>query len=294
MTVAGCGQVGRSLIEHAQSLHFNATCRSGGEAADTIRRLKARPLALNLNHRLDLKRLAKLGGRVIWLAPPQPQQPGVQALTRLSLLLAHQSKRHTLAKPVITYVSTTGVYGDTQGQWVNEITPTNAQSPRAQRRVQDEKQLREAMHSRRCRIHVLRAPGIYSESRLPFERIQKRIPALLDEQDSWSNHIHELDLARLCLHCNLKGATFQLINACDAKPLKMGDYFDKVADALGLQRVPRMSKAAIVAQVSPMVWSFMQESRRIQSLNISKTGFVLRYPSVDAFLSSKPKVIGHF
>lgn len=292
--MAGCGQVGRSLIEHAQCLHFNATCRSGGEAADTIRRLKARPLALDLNQRHDLKRLASLGGRVIWLAPPQPQQPGVQILTRFSLLLARQSSRHSLAKPVITYVSTTGVYGNTQGKWVNENTPTNAQSPRAQHRVQDEKQLRGALRALRCHIHILRAPGIYSKSRLPLERIQKRTPALLEEEDSWSNHIHELDLARLCLHCNLKQATFQLINACDANPLKMGDYFDRVADALGLQRVPRMSRAAIVAQVSPMVWSFMQESRRIQSLNLLKTGFFLRYPSVEAFLSSEPKVIGHF
>lgn len=78
-----------------------------------------------------------------------------------------------------------------------------------------------------------------------------------------------------------------MINACDAKPSKMGDYFDLVADAFQLPRPPRFSREEVKRLVSPMMWSFMSESRRIESLNQKKLGFHLRYPSVADFLKAR-------
>lgn len=198
--------------------------------------------------------------------------------------LAAARQRQLGCKPYhITYVSTTGVYGNAQGDWINERTPLNPQSDRAKRRVHAETQLRKGL-SKGLRIHLLRAPGIYGDQRLPIERIEKGTPALLAQEDSWSNHIHELDLARLSFWVNYKGKPLEIINACDAEPSKMGDYFDLVADAYGLPRPPRMTRKEVKALVSPMMWSFMAESRRIESIKQRTIGFVLRYPSVADFL----------
>ena len=221
------------------------------------------------------------------MAPPNSQTTPDNTLNKL-VLWAAARQQATNGKPFhITYVSTTGVYGNAQGEWISESTPLNPQSDRAKRRVHAESQLRTGL-SKGIQIHVLRAPGIYGNNRLPIERIEKGTPALLPEEDSWSNHIHELDLARLCYWTNYKGKAFEVINACDAKPSKMGDYFDLVADAYDLPRPPRMAREEVKSLVSPMMWSFMAESRRIESRRQRAIGFQLRYPSVADFLKHRP------
>jgi nucleoside-diphosphate-sugar epimerase len=94
-------------------------------------------------------------------------------------------------------------------------------------------------------------------------------------------------LGRLCRWVNYTGGAFEVVNACDAKPSKMGDYFDLVADAFQLPRPPRFPREQVKQMVSPMMWSFMSESRRIKSLNQKKLRFQLRYPSVADFLKAK-------
>lgn len=213
------------------------------------------------------------------MAAPDSTKQNDPTLKKLVLWAATRARSFDKPAPTITYVSTTGVYGNAQGQWINERTPLKPESERAKRRVQAENNLRRGL-TLGVSIHLLRAPGIYGHARLPIERLQNRTPALLPEEDSWSNHIHELDLARMCLWVNFKGSGFECVNACDSQPSKMGDYFDAVADAFGLPRPERLSREAVRRVVSPMMWSFMAESRRIESIRQKHLGFKLRYPSV--------------
>lgn len=220
------------------------------------------------------------------MAAPNPEPTTDSTLKKLVLWSATRAKLFNKYRPRISYVSTTGVYGNAEGQWINEYTPLNAQSDRARRRVHAEQQLRAGLQHG-VHVHLLRAPGIYGDERLPLDRLKAGLPALLPEDDAWSNHIHELDLGRLCRWVNYKGSAFEVVNACDAQPSKMGDYFDSVADAFQLPRPPRYPRDVVKQMVSPMMWSFMSESRRIKSLNQKKLGFKLRYPSVKDFLASR-------
>jgi nucleoside-diphosphate-sugar epimerase len=138
-------------------------------------------------------------------------------------------------------------------------------------------------------ISILRVPGIYALDRLPIERLQVGTPALLASEDAYSNHIHSEDLARLVCAAMYHGKPQRVINACDGGETKMGDYFDQVADAFELPRPKRLPASELQKMVSPMLWSFMRESRRVTNSRLSELKTSLRYPSVAAFLETISK-----
>ena len=91
----------------------------------------------------------------------------------------------------------------------------------------------------------------------------------------------------------LRGRPARAIHASDDSSLKMGEYFDRVADAFGLARPPRITRAQAEEQIEPTLLSFMRESRRLVNRRLKEElGVRLRYPSVDDFLheaaSGKP------
>jgi nucleoside-diphosphate-sugar epimerase len=179
------------------------------------------------------------------------------------------------------YVSTTGVYGDARGAKVWETTPLNTQTARGLRRVDAEGQLRKAAATGLLHLTILRAPGIYAQDRLPIERLKAGTPALLPEQDMWTNHIHANDLARMALAALDTTFNNRVYNAVDYSDMKMGDYFDLVADRYSLPRPPRVAREALINRVSPMMLSFMSESRRMLPKRlVNELRFKHRYTSV--------------
>ena len=97
------------------------------------------------------------------------------------------------------YISTSGVYGDCDGERVDETRAVNPQTPRAVRRVDAEQQLLAWGGRHAIPVVVLRAPGIYSAGRLPVERLMKGTPVLEERDDVYTNHIHADDLAAIAL-----------------------------------------------------------------------------------------------
>ncbi|HEX4880336.1 MAG TPA: SDR family NAD(P)-dependent oxidoreductase [Limnobacter sp.] len=276
-----------TLLKQCTGPYFTASYRAGDCAhvkRERIAATGARPMCVDLLQSRHLLRMLSVCNRIIWMAPPNTATPLDTTLRKAVLWLGTRARLLNKGRPVLTYISTTGVYGNTQGDWIDERTPVNPNSERAKRRVQAERQVRLGL-SRGVAVHVLRAPGIYGDERLPTDRLRAGTPAIVPSQDSWSNHIHEFDLARLALWVNRKTLTWALVNACDEAPTKMGDYFEAVARATGLPPPPRLSRDEVKAQVSPMMWSFMAESRRIRSRTMHRLGFKLKYPSVQAFLS---------
>jgi nucleoside-diphosphate-sugar epimerase len=131
------------------------------------------------------------------------------------------------------------------------------------------------------KVAILRAPGIYAKDRLPIERLQRGTPALASADDVYTNHIHADDLARLCALALFRARPGRVYNATDDTRMKMGDYFDLVADAFGLARPPRLARAELEKAVSPMLLSFMSESRRLDNRRIgTELRARLRYPHV--------------
>jgi nucleoside-diphosphate-sugar epimerase len=181
----------------------------------------------------------------------------------------------------VVYVSTTGVYGDRGGAATPETTPVAPRNARARRRVDAERVLRAWAVASSGKVAILRAPGIYAADRLPIERLQRGTPALASADDVYTNHIHADDLARLCALALFRAWPGRVYNASDDTRMKMGDYFDLVADALGLARPPRLARAELEKAVSPMLLSFMSESRRLDNRRLgTELRARLRYPHV--------------
>jgi nucleoside-diphosphate-sugar epimerase len=185
----------------------------------------------------------------------------------------------------LVYASTSGVYGDCGGAWIDETRPVRPENARAKRRVSAEAQLRRATQRGVLSASIVRIPGIYAGNRLPLARLRKGTPALAPADDVYTNHIHADDLAAILVLAIRRARPQRVVHASDDSELRMGDYFDRIADAFGLPRAPRVSREEAQAQLEPMMLSFMRESRRLQNTRLrDELRYTLRYPSIDDFL----------
>lgn len=228
-----------------------------------------------------LTRLAGIADAVIHSAPPPPQGSGD---SRTRNLIAILQRGKSLPRQLV-YISTSGVYGDCSGARVSETRSASAQSARAARRVDAEQRLRR--FGRRCRVSILRAPGIYAADRLPLERLHQQLPLMLHAEDIHTNHIHADDLGRACIAALARGRSNRIYNVNDDSSLAMGEWFDALADAFALPRAPRLPRAAVRRAVPPLQWSFMSESRRMDNSRMKRElRLRLRYPTVAAGISA--------
>lgn len=283
--IIGCGDIGLRVAKQLSRSHRVYALTSQQNRFQELRGVGAIPILGNLDHPESLWRLSGLAQTVIHLAPPQNSGNRDYRTRNLIRILAQGS---TAVRRLI-YISTTGVYGDHRGAKVDEITPVNPQSDRAKRRVDAEKTLRLWAPTHGVTLSILRVPGIYAADRLPIERLQAKTPALLAEEDAYSNHIHSDDLARLVCAAVYHGKPQRIINACDGSETKMGDYFDQVADAFELERPKRLPGIELQKIVSPILWSFMRESRRVTNARLRELKTPLRYQSVADFLKTISK-----
>lgn len=287
MLVIGCGDVAmRAVRQSSPRIRWLALTSSADRIAE-LRRAGVTPLSGNLDRPATLRRLAGLGTRLLYLAPPPSEgwvDPRASALTRVLRL------RSPLQSAV--YGSTTGVYGDCDGDWVKETRAVAPQTPRAQRRVYAEAVLRTWGKATGTPSTVLRIPGIYSPDReggTPRNRLQKGTPVLRSQDDVYTNHIHADDLARACVRALWVGSPQRIYNVSDDTQMKMGDYFDLAADLYGLPRPPRVARNSAKEQLPLMLLSFMSESRRIDNHRMkTELQLRLRYPDVASGLVSGP------
>lgn len=245
------------------------------------------PLLGDLDQQASLKRLSGIADAIIHLAPPPNM--GLKD-TRTRHLLAALSRQHSRAKGRIphrlVYISTSGVYGDRDGQWVGEHNPVKPRNDRAWRRFDAECQIRKWGTDTGSNVTILRVPGIYAIDRLPIARLKQGTPALLEKEDSYTNHIHADDLARIIVAAFRYGKNSRIYNACDDSSLKMGDYFDLVADTFKLPHPPRISRAQAKEQIPAGLLSFMEESRRLTNDRMKRELRIkLLYPTVHEGIS---------
>ncbi|MBB5020423.1 nucleoside-diphosphate-sugar epimerase [Chitinivorax tropicus] len=229
------------------------------DKAKTLRAVGICPIVGDLDQPATLSRISGLAHMVFHFAPPPAS--GKQD-TRTRHLLNALTKRGILPQRLI-YISTSGVYGNCAGAEINESRTVNPQTDRACRRVDAERQLRAWGRQTGSQVVILRVPGIYAANRLPIERIRAGLPALLSEEDGYTNHIHAQDLARIAIAASLRGQSQRVYNVVDEDVMKMGDYFDRVADVAGLPRPPRINRAEASQRLTPAMLSFMDESRRL-------------------------------
>jgi nucleoside-diphosphate-sugar epimerase len=297
LLVIGCGDVGMRCLPSLRTRFRIFALTSDNARCEALREAGAVPVVGNLDDPASLARLRGLATRVVHLAPP-PSAPGAgprDPRTRyLRSLLASPSQPHILPerfrtdrRHTLVYASTSGVYGDCGGAWIDETHPLCPANPRAYRRVSAERQLRAATARGALSARIVRIPGIYAENRLPLARLERGTPALDPADDVYTNHIHADDLATILLRAAARGKPSRAVHASDDSELKMGEYFDRVAHAFGLPPPPRVSRADAERLLEPTLLSFMRESRRLRNARLKRELRVtLRYPSVDDFLRS--------
>ncbi|THU04178.1 SDR family oxidoreductase [Lampropedia puyangensis] len=284
--VVGCGDVALRVVQLGQKAPrriWRALTSSPDRLAD-LRSSGMTPLRGNLDQPDTLRRLAGLGTHIVYCAPPSQQ--GVSDERMRALLRAVQQTQQRIQS--VAYVSTSGVYGDCQGEWVTETRPVAPANARAVRRVDAERQIR-YLASDGVRATVLRAPGIYALNRpngSPATRLMKQVPVLRPEDDVFTNHIHADDLARACWLALWRGKTGRVFNANDDTAMLMGDYFDYSAQVLGLPAPPRISRNEAEHCFSALQMSFLSESRRLSNLRIKRElRMQWRYPTIKQGLS---------
>ena len=278
LLILGCGDVGMRLLPLLRERFRVFALTSQPARCADLRAAGAVPIVADLDHADSLPRLARLANVIVHLAPPQSSGAQDRRTRRLCAILPEGAH--------LVYVSTSGVYGDCGGAAIDETRPVNPRNPRAVRRVDAEQVLRRWARRNHGRVSILRVPGIYAADRLPLERLKKGSPALLAEEDVHTNHIHADDLARIIALALVRGLPGRVYHAVDDSDMKMAAYFDAVADAHRMPRPPRLPRAQLEQEVSPMLLSFMSESRRLSNRRIKQElGVRLRYPTVMAMLS---------
>jgi nucleoside-diphosphate-sugar epimerase len=279
LLIVGCGDIGLRVLRHLQGRWRVLALTSSPARVPALREAGAVPLVGDLDVPRTLARLAGLADAVLHLAPPPGDGRTDPRTAHLVHALARRGRRCRLV-----YASTSGVYGDCGGAWIDETRAVAPATPRAQRRVDAEARLRWAGRALGWRVSLLRVPGIYALDREggdPRERVRRGTPVLAAEDDVYTNHIHADDLARACVAALCRGAPQRAYHVCDDSVLKMGEHFDAVADRFGLPRPPRVARAQAAAVMSPMQLSFMAESRRLDNRRLKRElRLALRYPTV--------------
>jgi nucleoside-diphosphate-sugar epimerase len=279
LLIIGCGDVGMRLLPLLRDRFRVFAATSQPHRVAELRAAGATAIVANLDERDSLHRLRGLADIVVHLAPP-PSDGKTDRRTRHLVTILPRGG-------TVVYVSTTGVYGDCGGALFDETRPVAPRNARALRRVDGEQVLRQWAKRARARLAILRVPGIYADDRLPVDRLRQGTPALTPSDDVFTNHIHADDLASIVRLAIFRGAPQRVYHTVDDSDLKMGEYFDAVADAFGLLHPPRLPRAELAAQVSPMLLSFMSESRRLKNDRMKQElGVRLRYPTVADLLAS--------
>ncbi len=279
LLIIGCGDVGLRVVKLLRKRWRLIALTSNPERVVALREAGAVPLVGNLDEPSTLARLAGLADAVLHLAPPPNQGEHDPRTLNLLRALARQGRVRR-----IVYGSTSGVYGDCGGALIDETRRVNPASARGRRRVDAESRLRWYGRAFGACVTLLRIPGIYALDREggdPRVRVARGTPVLAAADDVYTNHIHADDLARACVAALHRGAPQRVLHVCDETELKMGDYFNLVADMHGLARPARITRDEAAMQMSPMQLSFMNESRRLSSARLRRElRLKLLYPSV--------------
>lgn len=282
MLIVGCGAVGRKIADSALQRGVSVNCLVRTE--ESARRLRESGLdarALDLDREIIAPLDAAGETQVFYLAPPPPEGRQDPRMQRFLAALPEGTQ------PRIVYISTTGVYGDCKGAWVDERRSANPQVDRARRRRDAELQLLRWRDAVGGEVIILRVAGIYGPGKLPLARLAKQAPMVGESEAPWTNRIHIADLVSVCEAAMKLGRDGECYNVSDGQPGNMRDYFDRVADLFGLPRAPVISLAEGEGQLSAGLLSYLAESRRLDNRKmIEDLGISLRYPDLASGLEA--------
>lgn len=269
--IIGAGYAGERLARaHLGRGDEVITTRRTAQASDPVSDAVPDPacLALDLDHRKPVE--LPVVDRVYYTAPPgrEGREDG-----RLRWLLEQLP-----AKPLLVYFSTTGVYGDVAGAWINEESRLQPNNDRSRRRVDAEAAVSEWAVARNAAAVILRVTGIYGPGRLPLSRLQERRPVLDPAVAGFSNRIHIDDLVRAALATADLGES-AVFNVADGNPTSTAEFLDAAAELASLPQAERIDWATAKREFSEMALSFMRDNKRVDVTRLENLpNFEFLYP----------------
>lgn len=277
--IIGCGYVGLHVAEKllAQQHVVTALTHSISKQSQ-LQAAQIQVCYADLDHADSLHTLPTEVDTVFYFAPPPAQ--GIHDTRMSHFLSAFKAKPNRAV-----LISTTGVYGDCQGIWIDETQTLNPQTDRAYRRVDAERQWQQWADAQQITSVILRVAGIYGANRLPISRLKQGLPVLDETVAPYSNRIHVSDLVNACVAAGQRGQG--IFNVTDGHPTTMTDYFNHVAKALQLPLPPTLGRAQAAEQLSPEMNSYLAESKRIRNTKMQQElGVVPQYPTLEQGLAA--------
>jgi len=272
----GFGFCAEALAPHlaARGWQLSSTCRDSEKAARLAKQGIA-PIILD-GKVLPPNQLAGVS-HILLSAAPTPQ--GDPALPLLTPAL----KAQAATLQWMGYLSTTGVYGDHQGAWIDEETPRGKIGARGQARVDAEAAWSALAAAHDLPIHYFRLAGIYGPGRNPLVAMQNGKARRIDKAGQVFSRIHVADIAQILLASIEKPNPGRAYSVCDDVPAPPQEVVAFAADLLGLEAPPLIAFEA--AELSPMAQSFYADNKRIKNTRLKEElGVELLYPDYRAGL----------
>ena len=200
-----------------------------------------------------------------------PDAEGDPALRDFADALAAASARR------LGYLSTTGVYGDHQGGWVDETTPLTPATRRGQQRVAAEAAWQALATAHGLPLHIFRLAGIYGPGRGPFQKLREGTARRIVKPGQVFSRIHAEDIAQTLAASIARPNPGAIYNLCDDDPAPPEAVIAHAAALLGVPVPPAEDYAT--AEMTPMARSFYAESKRVANDRIKRElGVQLRHP----------------
>lgn len=208
-----------------------------------------------------------------------PEADGDPVLQRFGVSLADQARHITWA----AYLSTTGVYGDHGGAWIDEATPLTPNTERGWRRLRAEQAWLD-LHARHgLPLHIFRLAGIYGPGRNQLETVLDGSAKRIIKEGQVFSRIHVDDIAAALAAAIARPEPGRVVNLADDLPAPPDEVIVFAAELLGMPAPPAV--ALEEAGLSPMARSFWEDSKRVGNRRLrEKLGVALRWPDYRAGL----------
>ncbi len=277
----GLGYSGRALARRvlAQGWAVAGTGRSEAGLAD-LAALGVEVFRFDRTRPLDFGRA--LAGTTHLLTSVPPDEAGDAVLD------IHGGALAALAPPVAWagYLSTTGVYGDTGGAWVDETAPVRPSGARQRRRAEAERAWLTLWSEHRLPVHVFRLAGIYGPGRSALDQVRAGTARRIDQPGQVFSRIHVEDIAGVLLASMARPNPGTIYNVCDDRPAPAATVVAYASHLLEVTPPPLTPLAQ--AGLSPMAASFYRDNRRVRNDRIKQElGVVLRHPDFESGLDDQ-------
>ena len=256
-----------------QGWQVSATCRTSEKAA-VLEASGIRPVLLS-GKKVTVTDLGKADHILISAPPEQDGSDPVLNFAEAALAALQDQIKW------VGYLSTTGVYGDHQGAWIDEETPAGLLSERGQRRVAAEAQ----WAATGLPMHYFRLAGIYGPGRNSLRALQNGTARRVVKQGQVFSRIHLADITRILEASMANPNAGRAYSVCDDTPAPPQDVVTYAAELMGVS--PPALQDFATAELSPMAQSFYGENKRIRNNRIKEElGVSLEYPDYRAGLSA--------